>query len=89
MARLVNVLARAQKNLKGAPIIANWPPVFICKESDKHWEEGDGLSLVDVKAVQYTRKGTAVAAKEQLARIQKVPKCEFMHSCAEGSISTR
>lgn len=25
-------------------IVANWPPVYIGKESDKHWEEGEDLA---------------------------------------------
>jgi len=52
--------------------------VYIGKESDKHWEEGEDLSLLDFKAIQYTRKGKAVATKEQLARIAVIPKREFI-----------
>jgi len=62
----------------GRTFIANWPPVYIGKESDKHWEEGEDPSLLEFKAIQYTRKGKAVATSEQLARIKKVPKREFM-----------
>jgi hypothetical protein len=36
------------------------------------------LSLLEFKAIQYRPKGTAVADDEQLARIAKVPKREFM-----------
>src|SRR5215469_8944606 len=64
--------------LHRAHIIANWPPVYIGKESDKHLEEGEDLSLLDFKAIQYARKGKAVATEEQLVRIRKVPKREFM-----------
>ena len=64
--------------LQRAHIIANWPPVYIGKESDKHWEEGEDLSLLEFKAIEYRRKGNAVASDEQLARIAKVPKREFM-----------
>jgi hypothetical protein len=64
--------------LQRAHIVANWPPIYIGKESDKHWEEGEDLSLLDFKAVEYKRKGNAVASDEQLARIAKVPKREFM-----------
>ncbi len=64
--------------LQRAHIVANWPPIYVGKESDKHWEEGEDLSLLDFKAVEYTRKGNAVATDEQLARIAKVPKREFM-----------
>jgi uncharacterized protein (DUF2384 family) len=61
-----------------AHIVANWPPVYIGKESDKHWEEGEDLSLLQFKAIEYRRRGNAVADEEQLTRIAKVPKREFM-----------
>jgi hypothetical protein len=64
--------------LHRAHIVANWPPVYIGKESDKHWEEGEDLSLLEFKAIEYRRKGDAVADDEQLARIASVPKREFM-----------
>ena len=64
--------------LQRAHIVANWPPIYIGKESDKHWEEGEDLSLLDFKAVEYKRKGNAVATEEQLARIARVSKREFM-----------
>ncbi len=64
--------------LQRAHVIANWPPIYIGKESDRHWEEGEDLSLSDFKAVEYKPRGTAVANDEQLARIAKVPKREFM-----------
>ena len=58
--------------------MAHWPPVYIGKESDKHWEEGEDLSLLEFKAIQYRRKGNAVADDELLARLARVPKREFM-----------
>lgn len=64
--------------LQRAQITANWPPIYIGKESDRHWEEGDDLSLLEFKAIQYKRKGKAVATEEQLARIMQIPKREFM-----------
>jgi hypothetical protein len=64
--------------LQRAHIVANWPPIYIGKESDKHWEEGEDLSLLDFKAVEYKRKGNAVASDAQLTRIAKVPKRELM-----------
>ena len=64
--------------LQRAQVIANWPPIYIGKESDRHWEEGEDLSLLEFKAIEYKRKGNAVATDEQLARIAKVPKREFM-----------
>jgi hypothetical protein len=63
--------------LQRAHITANWPPIYIGKESDRHWEEGEDPSLLEFKAIQYSRKGNAVADDEQLAQIEKVPKREF------------
>jgi hypothetical protein len=64
--------------LQRAHVVAKAPPVYIGKESDKHWEEGEALSLLDFKAIEYKRKGNAIATDEQLARIGRVFKREFM-----------
>jgi hypothetical protein len=64
--------------LQRAHIVANWPPIYIGKESDKHWEEGEDLSLLEFKTIEYKRKGNAIATDEQLERIAKVPKRELM-----------
>lgn len=64
--------------LQRAHIVAPWPPVYIGKESDRHWEEGDDLSPLDFKAIQYKRKGNAVANDDQLTEIVKIPKRELM-----------
>jgi len=64
--------------LQRAHIIANWPPIYIGKESDRHWEEGEDLSLLEFKTIEYKRKGFAVATDEQVERIEKLPKREFM-----------
>ncbi len=64
--------------LRRAHIVASGPPIYIGKESDKHWEEGEDLSLPDFKAIECRRKGNAFAPDEQLARIAEVPKREFM-----------
>jgi hypothetical protein len=64
--------------LQRAHIIANWPPIYIGKESDRHWEEGEDLSLLEFKAIQHRPKGNAIADENQLARIAKVSKREFM-----------
>ena len=66
--------------LQRAHIVANWPPIYIGKESDRHWEEGEDLSLLDFKAIEYKRKGYAIATDEQLARIAQIPKREFIRS---------
>jgi hypothetical protein len=54
------------------------PLILIGKESDRHWEEGEDLSLLEFQAIQYRRKGNSIATDEQLARIAMVPKREFM-----------
>jgi len=64
--------------LQRSHVVANWPPVHIGKESDRHWEEGEDLSLLDFTTIEYKRKGFAVATDEQLARIATVPKREFI-----------
>src|SRR5437660_11373636 len=64
--------------LQRADIVANWPPIYIGKESDKHWEEGEDLSLLEFKTIEYKRKGYPVATDEQLERIATIPKREFM-----------
>ena len=64
--------------LQRAHIVANWPPIYIGKESDRHWEEGEDLSLLEFKGIQYGRQGSAVADDEQLARIASIPKREFI-----------
>jgi hypothetical protein len=46
--------------LQRTHVVANWPPIYIGKESDPHWEAGEDLSLVDFKAIQYSRGGNAV-----------------------------
>jgi hypothetical protein len=61
-----------------AHVTANWPPVYIGKEHDRHFEQGEDLSLLDFQVIQYKRKGSAAATEEQLQRIAKVPKREFM-----------
>src|SRR5579864_2314685 len=47
--------------LQRAHIIANLPLIYIGKESDKHWEEGEDLSLLEFNAIEYKRKGYTVA----------------------------
>jgi len=64
--------------LQRAHIVANWPLIYIGKEHDRHWEEGEDLSLLDFKTIEYKRKGYVVATDEQVARIAAVPKRELM-----------
>lgn len=64
--------------LRRAHIVANWPPIYIAKEHDRHWEHGEELSLLEFKTIEYKRKGYAIATDEELKRILTIPKREFM-----------
>ena len=50
----------------------------IGKESDRHWEQSEDISLLEFKAIQYKRRGKIPATQEQLKRIEKVHKREFI-----------
>jgi len=63
--------------LQRGHVIANWPPIYIGKESDKHWEEGEDFSLLEFKAIQYRDKSNVIATDEQLARIARISKREL------------
>jgi hypothetical protein len=63
--------------LQRAHIVAG-EHIAIGKESDRHWEQGEDVSLLEFKAIQYKRRGKAVATAEQLQRIARVPKREFI-----------
>jgi hypothetical protein len=64
--------------LQRAHILADSPPMDIGKESDIHWEEGDDLSILDFKAVQYERKGMVIATEADIGKIRQVSKRELM-----------
>ncbi len=63
--------------LRRAHIIAG-EHIPIGKESDRHWEQSEDISLLEFKAIQYKRRGAIAATDEQLQRIAKVPKREFI-----------
>lgn len=44
----------------------------VGKETDRKWEEGDEISLLDFSATEYGRKGKVVASEEVKAAIQKI-----------------
>ena len=39
---------------------------YVGKETDRKWEEGDEISLLDFSATEYGRKGKVVANEEEL-----------------------
>jgi len=63
--------------LQRSHIVANSPPIYIGKESDRHWEEGKDISLLEFKAIQYKRRGqaqrNAIPDDEHLQRIALGP----------------
>jgi hypothetical protein len=63
--------------LQRAHIVAG-EHIPIGKESDRHWEEGEDISLLEFKAIRYKCRGKVTATPEQLQRIEKVPKREFI-----------
>jgi hypothetical protein len=50
----------------------------------RYWEGGEDLSLLEFKAIEYKRKGNAIATEDELVRIAK-----STNSCAVESINTR
>jgi hypothetical protein len=63
--------------LRRAHVVANGV-IYIGKESDRHWEEAEDLSLLEFRAVKYRPKGSAIATDEQISRISKVRTRELM-----------
>ena len=63
--------------LQRAHIVAG-EHIPIGKESDRHWEQSEDISLLEFKAIQYKRGGTLTATDEQLKRIANVPKRGFI-----------
>ena len=36
--------------LQRAHIVGNWPPIYIGKESDRHWEEGEDFESAGIQS---------------------------------------
>lgn len=68
------------ENCSGPPTgaTAQCRDVYIGKESDKHWEEGEEFESARIQTIEYKRKGYAITTDEQLAQIATVPKRELM-----------
>jgi hypothetical protein len=54
---------------------------YIGKETDRKWEEGDGISLLEFAATEYGRKGKVVASEEVKAKISSMG----INKCARES----
>jgi len=54
---------------------------YIGKETDRKWEEGDEISVLEFAATEYGRKGKVVASEEVKAAIQKIG----INKCARES----
>lgn len=63
--------------LQRAHVVANGI-IYIGKESDRHWEEAEDLSLLEFGAIEYRPKGNVIATDEQIGRVSKLPRRELM-----------
>ena len=66
--------------LKRAHVIAQ-EVRYVGKETDRKWEEGGDISLLEFSATEYGRKGKVVASEEVKAVIQKIG----INKCARES----
>jgi hypothetical protein len=57
--------------LKRAHVIAD-EIRYVGKETDRKWEVGEEISLLDFSATEYGRKGKVVASEEVKAAIQRI-----------------
>jgi hypothetical protein len=54
---------------------------YVGKETDRKWEEGDEISVLEFAATEYGRKGKVVASEEVRATIQQIG----INKCARES----
>lgn len=80
IARRERVNAETKGLLKRAHVIVE-EVRYVGKETDRKWEEGDEISLLDFSAMEYGRKGKVVASEEVKAAIQKIG----INKCARES----
>ena len=66
--------------LKRAHVIAG-EIRYVGKETDRKWEEGDEISVLDFAATEYGRKGKVIASEEVKAAIQNIG----INKCARES----
>lgn len=72
--------AETQGLLQRAHIIAE-EIRYVGKETDRKWEEGDEISLLDFSATEYGRKGKVIASEEVKGAIQRIG----INKCARES----
>jgi len=63
--------------LQRAHIVAG-EHIPIGKESDRHWEEGEDINVLEFRTIRYQHRGNAMAMPEELQRIKTVRKREFI-----------
>jgi hypothetical protein len=66
--------------LKRAHVIAG-EIRYVGKETDRKWEEGDEISIVEFTATEYGRKGKVVASEDVKAKISSIG----INKCARES----
>lgn len=45
---------------------------YVGKETDRKWEEGDEISILEFTATEYGRKGKVIASEEVKTAIQRI-----------------
>jgi hypothetical protein len=50
---------RTRGLLRRTPVIAAWPPNFIGKETDRRWEQGEDISIMESEVTKYRPNETA------------------------------
>lgn len=59
----------------------NWPPIYIGKESDRHWEEGEDLRLLEFRPSSIGGEGMLLRMTNNWRGSRKSPSG---NSCAKG-----
>jgi hypothetical protein len=54
---------------------------YVGKETDRKWEEGDGISLLEFSATEYGRKGRVIASEDVKGTIGSIG----INKCARES----
>ena len=69
------------KGLLGTSHVTAGEIRYVGKETDRKWEEGDGISLLEFAATEYGRKGKVIASEEIKAAISAIG----INKCARES----
>ena len=73
--------AAETKGLLGRSHVSAGEVRYVGKETDRKWEEGDEISVLEFKATEYGRKGKVVASEDVKAQISSIG----INKCARES----